>query len=309
MGKQIKKNNGQAYAGAARKTILGEREPRNGYWIVSADRGLVPVSVSQAVDAALDNFEACFGPVRDVTTQIGLEFVYDPKDRFKWFETGGERGLCLYGERRIYLSDRGVQVSTIHELAHLLDCEAGPETFITSGPLLDTFTKRSVYTFFKKKDPERDLLEKLISRMHCVQMNGIPPAFLMHQIDQCLPRDMDYITEQYARLIEKYAFLQLKLLDRSMVGVERPDYYSPKPVSDFADDAYYLEYGKIIRSTINARIRKLRDRFAANQQTALHLARIALSVQFDVNALLASCGDCVWWPDQAVVESALLAYA
>lgn len=218
--------------------------------------------------------EQFYGGMRAITAAVDLKILYDPLNRSQAMPRGAEGfGGYSWLERVVLLGNQGLRTSLIHELAHLLDVEAGPNRRETwRAFLMPVWTHRINWEWQRRSEPTGQFLVEAVTHLNAALHFQTPADELLRKLQNPLDRfTSTFLAELWANLVEETACVEQSKAGLEPMGVNPPQHYDRHPMYWSLDwvDAQRPQVHDLIelRKTI------ITERIASRQLEALHQAR------------------------------------
>lgn len=197
----------------------------NSIQVFSLNGWQAPLEVSAKIEEGLDNFDSLFKcDIRHIINSIDARIFYDPNHR-----KTQDRASYEWVTRRFYFTDDGLLHSEIHEIAHMLDAEAGD--FVQQAMVLRSIFGatlfRSHHNWVTKQKPERKIFEEYLcnSRLFKQYPGSADYMVKCFKDKKQASETWNVMSEMFAEFIEEYSFYELLARNQSMVGVMDKEYY------------------------------------------------------------------------------------
>jgi hypothetical protein len=254
-------------------TPLDSVSPR-GYALYTADGSAAPQAVSEAVEQSMQAAEQFYGGMRAITTAVNLKILYDPLNRSQAMPRGAEGfGGYSWLERVVLLGNQGLHTSLIHELAHLLDVEAGPtRREAWRAFLLPVWTHRINLEWQLRSEPTRQFLVEAVTNLNAALQFQTPPDDLLRKLQNPLERfTSTFLAELWANLVEETACVEQSKNGLEPVAVNPPQHYDQHPM--YWPLEWIEAHRHQVHDLIELRKTIINERMAKRQLEALHQAR------------------------------------
>jgi hypothetical protein len=245
-----------------------------GYTLYTADGSPAPLAVSEAVEQSMQAAEQFYGGIRAITAAVNLKILYDPLNRSQAMPRGAEGfGGYSWLERVVLLGEQGLRTSLIHELAHLLDVEAGPtRREAWRAFLLPVWTHRINLEWQQRSQPGGQFLMDAVTNLNAALQFQTPADDLLHKLQNPLERfTSTFLAELWGNLVEETACVEQSSAGLQPVAVNPPQHYDQHPMY------WPLEWIDAHRNQVHhlIELRKtiITERMTKHQLEALHQAR------------------------------------
>lgn len=218
--------------------------------------------------------EQFYGGIRAITTAIDLKILYDPFNRSQAMPRGAEGfGGYSWLERVVLLGNQGLHTSLIHELAHLLDVEAGPtRREAWRAFLLPVWTHRINWEWQRRSEPAGQFLFEAVIHLNAALQFQTPADDLLRKLKNPLDRfTSTFLAELWANLVEETACVEQNEAGLPPMGVNPPRHYDQHPMYWSLD--WIGAQRQQVHHLIELRKAIITERITKNQLETLHQAR------------------------------------
>lgn len=245
-----------------------------GYTLYTADGSPAPQAVSEAVEQSMQAAEQFYGGIRAITAAVNLKILYDPLNRSQAMPRGAEGfGGYSWLERVVLLGEHGLHTSLIHELAHLLDVEAGPtRREAWHAFVLPVWTHRINLEWQQRNEPTRQFWVEAVTNLNAALQFQTSADDLLYKLQNPLERfTSTFLAELWGNLVEETACVEQREAGLEPVAVNPPQHYDQHPM--YWPLEWVAAHRRQVHDLIELRKTIISERMSKHQLEALHQAR------------------------------------